>query len=112
MIVPSFERTDGSKAVITVGLDGIDTGHEKKLKCNICGGTVMKYRDTLHIILPFDINKVSDEDKFKDAGALDSVECTNMTFNSIGKRVRCQTYYILLRGKFEVKDDGQFSYAP
>ena len=104
MLVPTDSRSDGTIPTITLGLDGLDTEHLKKFKCSICGGTVFGYRDTLKFLLPLDVMHLDDRDKFKEAKALDQIECTHFMFNKAGKRVRCRTLYILLRGKFEVTD--------
>lgn len=101
MVVPTHERTDNTVAVITLGLDGIDTEHWKKYKCAVCGGTVFSYLDTLTFQLPIDVTHLDDQGRFKNAKAFDEIECTHL-LSRVHGRVRCQTHYILLRGNFEV----------
>lgn len=106
MLVPTHQRTDNTVPVITLGLDGRTTDKKKKFKCAMCGGTVFAYWDTLRFELPLDFEGLNDRDLFKSAQPLDEIECTHWTFNSYGKRVRCQAHYITLRGAYEVTGNG------
>ncbi len=109
MIVPNQERTDGSQAVITLGLDGIDRKQWKKFRCAVCGGTVFRYKDNLLFELPVDTSEFhyDDDEEFKQAKALDSIQCTHPVYDpSKGYKKPCNTTYILLRGNFQVTHNG------
>lgn len=107
MVVPNQERTDNTRAIITLGLDGTDTHHWKTFKCAVCGYTVFRYKDNLLFELPIDTSAEYGQEEFKKAQALDMVECTHFVYNpNVRSRQRCQTTYILLRGNFEVVNNG------
>lgn len=100
MVVPTQKREDRSIPVITVGLDNINTHQLKKFKCSVCGGTVFAYYDSIHILLPVDVtdDPSIEEHFFEPQNALTEVECTHLIKDASGKRNRCRTRYLLLRG--------------
>lgn len=104
MLVETDSRADRTIPVITVVLDNRNTTQLKKFKCSICGGTVFAYYDTIHMLLPVDIDAThgySNEEEFyepSNSNALTEVECTHFLKDSSGRRKRCRALYILNRG--------------
>lgn len=95
MLVPTSARRDRTVAVITVGLDNVNTAIKKKLHCAICGNVVIAYFDTMHIMVPGE----EDPEKFTQlSNAVNEVECKARVRDDNGYTNRCRTMYILNRG--------------